>query len=98
MGTLGRHYHVASISPQGVIYYESEFESAEHSVDSFLGLMENLYFTHIDENHPVTNRAALIDTAYQVEIASAVIGLPESQFRLCWSSCDGQCGTLAVRN
>lgn len=95
---LGRHYHIASISPQQVVYYESEYSSLDLSVDDFIRLVTDIYTGHIDNENPLVHRETLINAANNEDSVSVVIGLAESQFRIFWSSCDGECGNIAIRN
>jgi hypothetical protein len=85
-----RHFHIVSITPQGVVLYESEYESAERSIDDFVELIGNVYMYQLGQI-PETYRLELMDIAYAPETASVTLGYPDSLFKVFWSSCDGGC-------
>lgn len=89
MDISDRHFHVASITPTGVILYESEFEFAEHSIDAFIGLVENVYTNQGVEG--MLNEETLLEAAASEEGGSVTFGLITSQFRLIWITCDNVC-------
>lgn len=89
MDISDRHFHIASITPQGVILYESEFEFAAHSVDAFISLVESVYANQ--GIHDSLDRDMLLDAAVSEEGASVTLGLITSQFRLIWLTCDNAC-------
>lgn len=91
---------MASISPEGVLYYESEFNSAEASVDNFIGLVVNIYYGHLTEEViGMMEPQKLIAGALSPEGDSLTIGPMQGQFRISWMTCDGDCkGRVPTRN
>ena len=95
MDIFARHFHIASVSSNGVVFYESEFESAEQSIDNFISLVANIYAYQVgDKLHQFLDRDTLLKAAYATETTHAIIGLQESQFRVFWASCDGECNGI----
>jgi hypothetical protein len=76
-----------------VVLYESEYESADRSIDDFLELIGNVYMNQIGPI-PETYRLELMDVAYAPDTASVTLGYNESLFKIFWSSCDGGCRVI----
>lgn len=91
MDTSVRHFHIASISPQGVVLYESEYESAVESIADFIGLIRNVYAWQLGNISTDSYWQTLSDLAIADNTASVTLGLDESMFRIFWTSCEGVC-------
>jgi hypothetical protein len=82
-----------------VLYYESEYESAEPSLEDFFGLITNIYAWQIDAVSDMLDYDTLLAAAYDEEISAVWVGPQEGQFRIFWLSCDGECvGVRPGRN
>lgn len=87
-----RHYHVASVSPQGVLYYESEFASVVASVENFIGLVATVFAGNLsDEIVALLEPNQLVAEGLSPEGGSLTIGPTQGQFKFYWTSCDGAC-------
>jgi hypothetical protein len=83
---------VASMSPQGVLYYESEFASVFDSVENYIGLVANVFEGNLsDELINLLDYEQLVTEGISPEGGSLLIGPAMGQFRLYWASCDGAC-------
>ena len=82
-----------------MVYYESEYESAERSLEDFFGLITNLYAWQIDAISDMLDYDSLLVAAHGEESSAVWVGPPEGHFRIFWLSCDGECvGVRPGRN
>lgn len=91
MDTSVRHFHIASISPQGVVLYESEYEFADASIADFIGLIRNVYAWQLGNVNANSYWQTLSELAVAENTASVTLGLEESLFKIFWTSCEGEC-------
>lgn len=100
MGIYARHFHVFTVTPSGVVLYESEYDDAEQSIDDFIGLVTNIYKYQIGEL-PNSYKLELMNAAHSDDTPSVSLGFLESKFKTYWAVCDGECmeyGTRPGRN
>lgn len=88
------------MSPQGMVYYESEFGSVYASVENYIGLVTTVFAGNLnDEIMALLNYPQLVSEGLSSEGGSLVIGPMQGHFRLYWTSCDGECKTgVPARN
>lgn len=80
------------MSPQGVLYYESEFASVSESIENFIGLVITVFAGNLsDEIAALLDPQQLMSEGLSPEGGSLTIGPIQGQFKLYWTSCDGAC-------
>lgn len=80
------------MSPQGVVYYESEFASIANSIENFIGLVTSVYAGNLSEEIvALLDPQILTAEGLSPEGGSLFIGPMQGQFKLYWTSCDGAC-------
>lgn len=100
MDTSVRHFHVTSTSANGVLYYESEYESAEKSIEDFFGVITNIFLWQMDETiTDALSPSKMLEAAYDEEVSAVWVGPSEGNLRVFWVACDGACsGAKPGRN
>lgn len=91
---------MASTSPQGVLYYESEYSSAEPSIKDFIGLVLDMFETHLsDEVLEMLDYNSMLAASKTLDGASMTIGPLNGQLKLYWTTCDVACAEdISSRN
>jgi hypothetical protein len=83
-----------------VVYYESEYESAELSIEDFIALVTNIFAWQLDDEIiEMLDYENLLDAAYDEEPRMVWVGTQNGHFRVFWISCNGECaGPIPGRN